>query len=110
AAGTVSAFALALPGGMQAQVRVDPDGGTGADATAAGRRAASVTLRLDSPGLGRLDLRLDTATCAVHVSAGAPAQAAQHAAGDLQTALTAATGRAVLVTVHPRTRALDVSA
>jgi hypothetical protein len=106
---TAAAFALALPGGMHAQVRVDPDGGAepGGPGTA---RAASVSLRLDTPALGRLDLRLDTATCAVHVSAGAPAQAAREAAGALQDALVAATGRPVLVTVHPRMSALDVSA
>jgi hypothetical protein len=60
--------------------------------------------------MGRMDLRVDTSTCAVHVSAGPPAAAAQAGAGALQEALGAAVGRPVLVTVHPRTSALDVSA
>jgi hypothetical protein len=107
---TSAAFTLALPGGMQAQVRVDPEGGSDGGAASGARGGTSVSLRLDSPTMGRVDLRLDAATCAVHVSAGAPAQAARKAAGDLQDVLATVTGRAVLVTVHPRLSALDVSA
>lgn len=113
AAATVptAAFTLALPGGLQAQLRVDKDGGGDGDGRAARGGGASVSLRLDSPVMGRMDLRLDAATCAVHVSAGPPAVAAQKAAGALQSALAAATGRDVLVTVRPRSgSAVDVSA
>ncbi len=105
-----AAFAVALPGGVQAEFRVHPDAGDGARGGGDGSGGASVWLRLDSPAMGRMDLRVDPTTCAVHVSAGPPAAAAQDGARELQEALGAAAGRPVLVTVHPRTRALDVSA
>jgi hypothetical protein len=106
-----AAFALALPGGLQAQLRVDRDGGQDGDGPSTRGGGATISLRLDSPAMGRMDLRLDAGTCAVHVSVGPPSFAAQAAAGELRSALAAVTGRDVLVTIHPRTTsAIDVSA
>src|SRR5687768_8562986 len=77
----VAAYALALPGGAQAQVLVDPDEG-GEDGRGGGGRR-SVTLRFDSPALGRLDFVIDleaaAVSSAVHATAGHPAALAAEA-------------------------------
>lgn len=101
-----------LPGGLTAQVRVEPDGSGSGPEGGAGRGGGpgAVWLRLDSAELGRLDVRVDALSCAVAVSAGAPADAARDALPALREALARAVGRPLLVTLHPRTQALDVSA
>ena len=69
------AYALALPGGAQAAPGRARRGG-GEDGRGGGGRR-SVTLRYDSPALGRIDFVIDLEAAAVaravHVSAGAPA-------------------------------------
>jgi len=104
-----SAYQLALPGGAVARVHVEEreeaEGGTrGAGA------ARAVVVRYDSPTLGRLDIRLDASSAAVHVSDGDPAARVRAAADQLRDALTAAGGAPVLVTVHPREQTLNVQA
>lgn len=101
---------LPLPGGLQAQLRAEPDAGGRTDRGARGGGPGAVWLRLDSPQLGRLDLRVDAVSCAVAVSAGVPADAARAALPQLRSALASAVGRPLLVTLHPRRSALDVSA
>jgi len=100
-------IAFALPGGLAARLQVHED-----DGSDEGRPGGStaVTLQLDSPELGRLTLRLDAASCAVHCSAGAPAAVVRGAVPELEQALSLAVGRPMLVTVHPRTEALDLRA
>jgi hypothetical protein len=96
-----NAYQLALPGGVLARFHVEEreeDGGRPGGAGA----ARSVVVRYDSPTLGRLDVRLDAHSAAVHVSGGDPALTVAEAAGRLQEALMRATGAPVLVTVHPR--------
>lgn len=107
---TPAVAVIPLPGGVQAQIHAElsglPDPGKGA-----GRgRAGAVWLRLDTPQLGRLDVRVDALSCAVACSGGPPAEAARAGLPALRSALAAATGRPLLVTLHPRTQALDVSA
>jgi hypothetical protein len=103
-----SAYQLALPGGAVARVHVEEreeaDGKRGAGAP------RSVVVRYDSPTLGRLDIRLDASSAAVHVSDGDPAARVRAAADRLRDALTAAGGAPVLVTVHPREQTLNVQA
>lgn len=94
------AYQLMLPGGILARIHVE-------EREAAARRggatpAKSVVVRYDSPTLGRLDVRIDAQSAAVHVSGGDPAWTVAQNAGALQDALVAATGGPVLVTVHPR--------
>src|SRR4051794_39400845 len=103
------AYQLALPGGALARIHVEER-----DA-AQGRRggqaaAASVVVRYDSPSLGRLDIRLDARSAAIHVSDGDPAQQVADAAGVLRDALARVSGQPVQVTVHPRSETLDVRA
>jgi hypothetical protein len=109
AAVPASAYQLALPGGVLARIHVEER------EEAAGRRggagsARTVVVRYDSPTLGRLDVRLDQAAAAVHVTAGEPAERVRDAAGVLREALGRVTGAPVQVTVHPRTETLDVRA
>ncbi|WP_205696191.1 hypothetical protein [Conexibacter sp. SYSU D00693] len=101
------ALAVPLPGG--AMVQVLPDG-SGAGGGGARRGGAAVTVRFDSPTLGRLDVRLDRHAAAVHVSAGEPADRVRAAAAELRLTLSAVLGHPVAVTVHPRGRTLDASA
>jgi hypothetical protein len=104
-----SAYQLALPGGAVARVFVDEreeaEGGRGSPG-----EARAVVVRYDSPTLGRLDVRLDRAAAAVHVSAGEPADTVRGAADVLREALARVTGGPVQVTVHPRAETLDVRA
>lgn len=94
------AYQLMLPGGILAKIHVEER----EEAAKRGGRAPakSVVVRYDSPTLGRLDVRLDAHSAAVHVSGGDPAWTVAQNAGALQDALTQATGGPVLVTVHPR--------
>ncbi|WP_027004964.1 hypothetical protein [Conexibacter woesei] len=94
------AYQLMLPGGILARIHVE-------EREQAARRggatpAKSVVVRYDSPTLGRLDVRVDAQSAAVHVSGGDPAWTVAQNAGALQDALVRATGGPVLVTVHPR--------
>jgi hypothetical protein len=103
------AYQLALPGGILARVHVEEleeDGGRRGGAGA----ARSVVVRYDSPTLGRLDVRLDAQSAAVHVSDGDPALTVAQAAGALRDALMRATGVPVQVTVHPREETFDARA
>src|SRR4051812_3151737 len=104
-----SAYQLALPGGVVARVHVEEreDAGKGARPPGA---AKSGVVRYDSPTLGRLDVRLDAQSAAVHVSGGEPAVAVAEAAGRLRDALMGATGGPVLVTVHPREETFNARA
>jgi hypothetical protein len=103
-----SAYQLALPGGAVARVHVEER--EEAEGRKRGAQARSVVVRYDSPTLGRLDIRLDASSAAVHVSDGDPAARVRAAADRLRDALTAAGGAPVLVTVHPREQTLNVQA
>jgi hypothetical protein len=103
------AYQLALPGGILARIHVeerDQDGGR----RGAPGAATSVVVRYDSPTLGRLDVRLDSQSAAVHVSDGDPALTVAQAAGALRDALMRATGAPVQVTVHAREETFDARA
>lgn len=106
-----AALALALPGGAHVRV-MEEESAEGGGRGATGRR--SVTLRYDSPALGRLDFVLDLEAQAVsgtvHATAGDPAARARAAAGELQAGLSAATGRPATVAVREREETLDVRA
>lgn len=109
----VAAYALAMPGGAQAKLMVQPDA-SGDEGGRGGGGRRSVTLRFDSPALGRLDFVIDleaaAVSSAVHATTGAPAALAQEAAPELERALTAVTDRPAKVTVVPRGESLDVRA
>lgn len=106
-----AALMLALPGGAHVRVLEEESAPEGARA-APGRR--SITLRYDSPALGRLDFVLDLEEGAVsgtvHATAGDPAARARAAASELQTGLSEATGRPATVVVREREEILDVRA
>jgi len=107
-----AAYALALPGGAQARVHVDEDGAD--EAGGGGTARSSITLRFDSPALGRLDFAIDldagAVASTVHVTAGDPAAVARAASGELESALSAATSRPASVTIRERGETLDVRA
>jgi hypothetical protein len=103
------AYQLALPGGILARVHVEEREEAGGRRGAQGP-ATSVVVRYDSPTLGRLDVRLDAQSAAVHVSDGDPALTVAQAAGALRDALMRATGAPVQVTVHPREETFDARA
>ena len=104
---------LALPGGAQARILVEPE-----EEGAAGRRAdeppRSVFVRYDSPVLGRIDIALTLTGhaigAAVQLSAGEPARAARMGSSSLQGALAAAAERPALVQVLARDETVNVSA
>jgi hypothetical protein len=106
-----AALALALPGGAHVRVMEEESGPAGGGGEP-GRR--SITLRYDSPALGRLDFVLDleaqSVSGTVHAPAGDPAARARAAAGELRDGLTAATGRPATVAVREREETLDVRA
>ncbi|HEY4094189.1 MAG TPA: hypothetical protein VGM33_01670 [Baekduia sp.] len=104
-----TAYQVALPGGMSARVHVEEREETSGRRAGPGA-AVSVVVRYDSPTLGRLDVRLDGASAAVHVSAGEPAETVRAAADVLRDALARVAGAPVVVTVHPRQETLDVQA
>jgi hypothetical protein len=93
--------AVPLPGGAYARLIEDEDD---ASDPARPRGERSVLLRYDSPTLGRLDIRLSSAGATVYATAGAPADAARAASGDLAAALGAP------VAVLARRSALDARA
>lgn len=94
------AYQLALPGGILAKVHVEERDQAGGRRSGAG--ATSVVVRYESPTLGRLDVRLDGHSAAVHVAGGEPAATVTAAAALLRDALARATGNPTQVTVHPR--------
>jgi len=106
---------VALPGGAVAQLAVEPDGGRGGDGEPeepAGPR--TVTLRYESPVLGRMDVVVSLAPGAVAATvlarAGEPVAAARAAAGALRDGLRAAAGRPAQVLVAGRDEAVDLRA
>lgn len=102
------AFAMALPGGIEARVYVTDDSGSEGDGPDdAGR---PVVLRYDSPTLGRLDVRLDRLSAAVHVAAGEPADRVGGHLAELKAALELVQGRDMQVTLHPRLETYDARA
>jgi hypothetical protein len=103
-----SAYQLALPGGILARIHVEEREAAGKGARPPA--AKTVVVRYDSPTLGRLDVRLDAHSAAVHVSGGDPALAVAEAAGELRDALMGASGGPVLVTVHPREETFNARA
>jgi hypothetical protein len=104
-----SAYQVALPGGALARVHVEEREEAGGRKGGPGA-ARSVVVRYDSPTLGRLDVRLDAQSAAIHVTDGDPALAVAGAAGALREALSRVTGAPVLVTVHPREQTFDAQA
>jgi hypothetical protein len=102
-----SAYQLALPGGILARIHVEEREEAGRKTAGAAR---SVVVRYDSPTLGRLDVRLDAHSAAIHVSDGDPALTVAEAAGVLRDALAQAAGAPVQVTVHPRPQTVNVQA
>jgi hypothetical protein len=96
-----NAYQLALPGGILAKVHVEEREEAGGRKGSAAAR--TVVVRYDSPTLGRLDVRLDAHSAAIHVADGDPALAVAAAADVLRDALARATGNPTQVTVHPRT-------
>jgi len=104
----VQAYALALPGGVEARVYVEADGeGVGGPERGGPK---PIVLRYDSPSLGRMDVRLDGQSAAIHVSAGEPAERVHGEAGTLRDALERVRGAAVQVTVHPRGETFNAKA
>lgn len=101
---SVAAWSAALPGGAQA--RVLPDGGGGGRRSGRGGGVPGVTLRYDGAAIGRLDARIERGAIAIHLPAGAPADAARAALAELREAL----GPDVQVTIHPRGTTLDARA
>jgi hypothetical protein len=95
------AYQLALPGGILARIHVEEREQAGGRKAGAGP-ASTVVVRYESPTLGRLDVRLDSHSAAVHVADGEPALTVAEAAGVLRDALARATGNPTQVTVHPR--------
>lgn len=95
-----NAYQLALPGGLLARLHVEEREEAGG--RRGGAPAKTVVVRYDSPTLGRLDVRLDAHSAAIHVADGDPAQTVASAAEVLREALQRATGNPTQVTVHPR--------
>jgi hypothetical protein len=110
---TAGAYALLLPGGAHARLFVDGDGGSAAGPDGA-PPPRTVTLRFDSPALGRLDFVLDldpgAVSATVHATAGDPAERARAASGELRAALRDAADRPAAVHVRAREETLDVRA
>lgn len=102
-----AAFALALPGGATMRLHISEREGGEAGGGSRGR-AAALSLRFDSPTLGRLDFRLAPGAVAVHASAGEPAERAAAGADALRAAVERATGTPTQVTVHARGGTVDV--
>jgi hypothetical protein len=103
----VQAYALALPGGVEARVYVTEDADDPEQAEKTGR---PIVLRYDSPTLGRLDIRLDRMSAAVHAPIGEPAERVRGKIDDLRAALERVQGHEVQVTLHPRPQTYDARA
>ncbi len=106
---------VALPGGGTARLVVEPDGGSGEEAASAGADGPrTVTLRVDLPALGRVDLVLSLAPGAVAATvlarAGEPVGVARAGAGALRDGLRAAAERPAQVVVATRGEAVDLRA
>ncbi len=105
---------VALPGGGVAQLVVEPEGGGEAGARPGREGPRSVTLRVDTPALGRLDVVLSLAprqvAATVLARAGEPVAAAREAAGELRDALRGAASRPAQVVVATRGEAVDLRA
>jgi hypothetical protein len=94
-----AAYAFSLPGGVAARVEVHE---REESAGRSGERVArTVLLRVDTPSLGRLDLRVSASAVTVQAAAGEPVARAREEADVLRAALVSALGRAVAVTVQP---------
>ncbi len=106
-----SLVSLPLPGGMEAQVRVDEREGKGGGD---GGEHASIGLTYESPALGSVQLHLELVPGSVIVSAqlraGPAHELAANAAGELRDRLEAITGRSAEVRVTPRYDPLDLYA
>lgn len=105
--------AVPLPGEASARLIVDPDGG-GAPGGPRRPGAHSVTLRYESPGLGRLDLALTVdrgmVSAVAHAPAGEVADRLRAGSGELRAALAEALARPARVAVVAREETLDVRA
>jgi hypothetical protein len=110
---TTPTINLNQPGGAQARLTVDEDGGEeggrGRD-----REQAAIKLTYETPRLGAVGLRLEIAPGVVRVraevTAGRIYDLADDASDQLQSRLTALTGRAAEVTVVPRRDHIDAYA
>lgn len=106
-----TALPLPLPGGGQPLVQALADGSEGG--TAAGDVKA-VTVRYESPALGRLEVRLalgaNRLVAAVGAGAGPPVTLAGEHAGELRSALARAAGVSVDVHVGLRRDRVDLRA
>jgi hypothetical protein len=106
--------AVTLPGGANARLLVDPDGGGEEGPARGARRRHSVTLRYESPRLGRVDLALTLDTAAVaavaHAPAGDVADRLRAGAGDLRESLSQALGMPASVAIVAHGETLDVRA
>jgi hypothetical protein len=87
---------LALPGAQLTIVERETSAGR-----SAGHPARTVLLRVDSPALGRLDLRIRTDAVTVQAAAGEPVARARAGADALRSALQGALGHSVPVSVEP---------
>lgn len=101
------AYAMALPGGVEARVYVTEDGD---DPEAAERADRPIVLRYDSPTLGRLDVRLDRQSAAIHAPIGEPSERIRGAIDELKASLERVQGHEVQVTLHPRPQTYDARA
>jgi hypothetical protein len=101
---------LPLPDGREVDVRVAERSASGAGTD----RAAAVSLRVETPALGAIDLRIELGPGGVRATVaaapGAPLAAAQAAAQDLRAALADAAGAPAAVSVQPRHDPVDVRA
>ena len=99
---------LWLPGGVAAQVRVEPDAGEGEDPVVSGHGPdGEAAFVLHSPDLGAIEVRLRMAGGSVQAGVvtapGEPARLAGEALGELVDALGRATGRPAAAAVAART-------
>jgi hypothetical protein len=104
---------LALPGGALARLHVEPDRAPGGGERDEGA-PRTVTLRYESPALGRLDVVVSLAPGAVAATvlarAGDAVAAARAGTGELRDGLRAAAGRPAQVSVATRDDAVDLRA
>jgi len=112
AAAIRAGLAVALPGGAVARLFVEPDDEAGS--SGARRGPSRVTLRYEAAAMGRVDLVLEllpgAVAATVHAAAGVPADRLRERAGELRSALVAATGRPASVSVRARGETVDVRA
>jgi hypothetical protein len=109
-AGQPPLVALPLPGLADARLLVEDDAAT----RPAGEPRRAVTLRYDSPRLGRIDIVLglgaEAVSATVFAPAGEPVEAVRRASGALREALLEGVGRPAQVTVQARAETVDVRA